>query len=558
MILLLDSNYRNKELYPYISDFVVPINITPSNNYSDTRSFYSLSQNILFSFRYFTEIENVDYELKSKSTVLIFYNFDLDPSLYILFQNIITGFVIQEITTFFSSSILNCQIVSNGILCECENILQIPITGKLNIINPSLFTNIENQMPFLIYGFSSFNFYPNQFYNNDYGITSHCYLVNLTKNWKTEIMDYKELYRTVILSSYSIDENDYFILLNPSPFNEHFQSIQILNSFENGVYQYVFLSKNFEEWIDNEIFTYDTIRFQWINDELTLYEPGNNVSIGIFEFVSITDINRKITIHIKNTSFSIQVNQIPSYYNLKLFKYLFFFLTEKEWIPFYSYIKNIIYSTHIIFLDKPYSIIQTIGGVINPIFYEYGGFLLFEPILNNLIMPISNPVLSCYRVVLSYISLPNLPVCGYNQLLSFFPFVIVNFGNMGNASEIYGSTLSIGSIISNDPNVVHSNFLCPIANLKNPLITQYIIVSSSQVVQMKLNLQEDLRLQVFLPDGKLLAYSDIYAYQLSTNQIIKTNKCNNIPLNVSAEYKVFNGFDNVYITACFSLSPISM
>jgi len=181
---------------------------------------------------------------------------------------------------------------------------------------------------------------------------------------------------------------------------------------------------------------------------------------------------------------------------------------------------------------------------------------MFDPFLNNLVMPLSNPTLSCYEVILTHLALPNLPVCGFDQLLSFFPYVLVNFGNTTNSSEKHSTTNSIGSLISNDPNATNVNFICPIANIRNPRIIQYVTIYSSQRVIMKLNLQDDLRFQVFLPNGNLLSYSDIYATNLRNDLIMKTNQCIHLPLNKSYQYKVFTGIDTVYITAVFMIRPL--
>lgn len=559
MIILLDSNFRNKQIYPFISDFAVPINTTPSDRFQDNRCFYSLNQNILFSFKYLKEIKDLDYQLINPLELLILYNFNIDSNLYIVFQNLITGFIIQNETTNKTSIIDACQFMPNGLYCILKYSVQFPINGKLKLINPTENTIQKEIINYLIYGYSNFNYSPTPGFLKDYGITDDCVLVNLTKNWKQRIKNYDETYRIVTIKNQIIEENDYFILLNPSNFNDHFESIEIFNQYVNGVYQFEIIEKTFINDIENEIFNniQKNIEIKYIQNKYRIKIPGNHVQLlETIVLESLNDNQRKFTIKVlKQVPLIINVQSIPIYYNVKNNQYLFFFITIKEWIPFYSYVIDIDSLTHLIYLETPYCNLETIG-YIEKNFYKYGGFLIFESYLNNLTLQISNPVLTCYEVVLTFLSLPNLPVCGFNKLLSFFPFVFVNFGNVANSSEKFSQTMSIGSLISNDPHAVNVNFLCPIANIKNPLIIQYVTIYSNQVVRMKLNFQEDLRLQVYLPNGKLLAYSEIYATNYKTQSIMKSNQCINLPLNLYGKYNVFSGIDNVYITAIFNVKPI--
>lgn len=559
MIILLDSNYRNKEIYPFISDFAIPINTTPTSKFADNRCFYYLKQNILFSFQYISKFYDLSYYQVSSNELFIEYPIVLPSELYIVFQNFLTGFILQETVTLKSGIISICQFMPKGFYCLSEKPLFFPKMGKINIINPTENTISNTMIQFLIYGFSSFNFYPTPGYLKDYGISKNCTLVNLTKNWKISIQMYQEIYRIVVLENKPIDQNDYFIVLNPNQLNDQFESIKILKTFKDGLYKYIFLQEILDSNIIlNEIFTSVTkqVSLQYIDNKFVIINPGTFLTVlEELELISDLDSQRKIVIKVTEISLSIEVESIPLCYQYPKSQYLFFFLTEKSCIPFYSYVLKIQMTQNLIFLEESYSPISSIGFV-EPNFCPYGGFLMFDPFLNNLVMPLSNPTLSCYEVILTHLALPNLPVCGFDQLLSFFPYVLVNFGNTTNSSEKHSTTNSIGSLISNDPNATNVNFICPIANIRNPRIIQYVTIYSSQRVIMKLNLQDDLRFQVFLPNGNLLSYSDIYATNLRNDLIMKTNQCIHLPLNKSYQYKVFTGIDTVYITAVFMIRPL--
>jgi hypothetical protein len=556
MIIYLDSNFRNKNVYPSISDFVIPINITPSSQFNDNRNSYSVEQNILFSFKYISNILNLNYTLISSNSIMINYNFSLSSHLYIIFQNIITGFLIQETTTLHTAIIDSSQLMPTGLYCTLNNSISIPTLGLLNLINPTSFS-INNQIiNFLIYGYSYFNFIPTPGYSKDYGVNINCTLVNLTKNWKINIKNYNEMYRIVNISQKKIDKNDYFIFLNNSDQNEHFESLKILNFYMNSIYKYDVIEKNFIDYIENEIFknNINNIEILFKNNKLNLLHPGQNINVlQEIELISLIDINRKIKIIVLEINDSLQIEYIPNYYHLMNQNYLFFFITKKEWIPFYSLVIKINTITNLIYIEKPYSSLLKLG-YIKPNFYEYGGLLLIKSMINNLSLTLANPILTCYSITLASLTLPNLPVKGYNALLSFFPYVYVNFGNVTNTSESSNFTKTIGAIASNDPNLINAQFICPIANVKNPLINQFITIFSNQVVKMKLNLQEDLRFQVYLPNGQLLSYCDVYGYNYINNELVSSNENLNSSLNLSYKYLVYPGINNNYITATFTLS----
>jgi len=165
-----------------------------------------------------------------------------------------------------------------------------------------------------------------------------------------------------------------------------------------------------------------------VSDSLyRIVSPGDHISVGMeVSLYSVSDPSRILIIRVTDVSFSIRVQSIPTVYHNHHHRYLFFFLTERTWIPFYSYVQDIQFESCLIFMDTPYSSLTAIHAI-DESFCPYGGFLVFEPFLNNLNMPIANSTLSCYEVMLTHLALPNLPVCGYDKLLSFFPFLYVNF-----------------------------------------------------------------------------------------------------------------------------------
>jgi hypothetical protein len=136
-------------------------------------------------------------------------------------------------------------------------------------------------------------------------------------------------------------------------------------------------------------------------------------------------------------------------------------------------------------------------------------------------------------------------VCGFNLLLADFPYVLVTIANSTNPSGE-----NRGLLITNNPNAVLSNFICPIANIRNPDIVKFVVVNSSQKMIFKFNPTDNLRFEVNLPNGQLLKYN--------TTQSVST--CDRaIPLNDD----LFSNIKHVYpvnaqnVSAVFSLKLLS-
>jgi hypothetical protein len=167
------------------------------------------------------------------------------------------------------------------------------------------------------------------------------------------------------------------------------------------------------------------------------------------------------------------------------------------------------------------------------------------------IVPYQNP--TCYSVSIVSISLPNLPVCGFNVLLSDIPYVIVTLTNTNN--DCYGT------LVSNNPNSANANFICPIANIRNPDIVKFVVVGSYQKVVFKFTPKNSLRFRVSLPNGQLLKYSNTFVpYNLSCEK--RSGPCSSInqPLNTDAlnnnTLKVFPLLTSNYLSATFLFTPV--
>jgi hypothetical protein len=237
-----------------------------------------------------------------------------------------------------------------------------------------------------------------------------------------------------------------------------------------------------------------------------------------------------------------------------------FFLNQFIAIPYYTIIKThrneYVYTEVPGFFNENYYFREKVQSI----YYKTGSISYFS-FYPNLVLPISHNVLTCYRVQLSKISLPNLPICGSNLLLADYPYILVAFGNITNTNlDSRSGTNNIGSIWSNNPYANAATFLCAIANIKAPDTIQYVVVRSGQIVNMKLNLAENLRISVYLPDGTLIRYTKQYEYDVSNNSVSVDTCYFDESITQSDDpstyTKVFGNNDNLSISVTFFLESI--
>lgn len=603
MIIQLDSNYRNRALYPNPSSYAIEINGTPpGNTFSrDERGYYITNNDILFSFYFFKETKYFPYTSFPNDTVVI--NLNEIPELQYLnnlytnsVQNYFMGYLVKDFYTNNTSIIKNSYKIDNKITLILENIITSNINSKLKIINPSL--SLGNNL--LINGYSLYNQTPNVgFYRNE-GVHSHSVILNLTKGIKTTILSVENPYRNVIFNKkslkpnreFEVDQGDYLIIINKRYNKEFLNDVyELKDIYPIALREFKIIEINYDQIEVNDIFISDFGEntdplFPLIDDyyfhldknyivtsptrkivlmakkkfkniiEWDIIHPGNQIQNN--QLYILKNINNPSTqIKLLSISTSYCVENIEPKSN-EIF-HLMFFINQYTAIPYYSVIKNI--HQKLIYLETPafFNNDELIGD--QYIYYKTGS-LIYHSMFPNLVLPVSHTVLSCYQVQLSKISLPNLPICGSNLLLADYPYILVTFGNLTNTNlDGRSGTNNIGSIWSNNPYANSATFLCAIANIKAPDIIRYVVVRSSQIVTMKLNLAENLRISVYLPDGSLIRYSKRYEIDYQKNSVssmgcyfdesLTQNTNNNDSFT-----KIFSYNDNLSISVTFYLQMI--
>ena len=626
MILHINSQFRNKTLFPYSTYFALPVNGTPPRNVSenDTRSIFIAQGDILFSFMYYDQLP-ITFFLYSSSHLLItsiYEDFPLTPSLFFFFQNTFVGVVLMDERTQSSSIITQSSFQAQGLLCTLENPLlvdasEIGIERKGVLLNPSKSLSPSSLWShLLINGFSKYNFAPGQRQLQDDGISNGCFVMNLTQNRVFRIDSILQPYRNALLTPLVSTERDmgltfvppfqkgdYLIVVNPSStVPSPPPLVTILDYSPRGVRRYRIRSISPLPLSSSMILIHSASGMQLrsrqtIVDPLVWKEapvdhlfdrihPGHfsHESQSPFSITLIAETHPSITmdIEILELSFSFQVQDVPPSVHTLRSKYVFFWLLKTVAIPVYAFVLEVDPQTRRVYTELPMfhkeeilqdHVTEREVDTMTDLLYSIGGFLLLDTFFPNVIYPVSHNSLQCYNVTLVSLTLPNRPICGSNQLLADFPYVFVNFGNLATtypsttAPSISAfsipsfSNYSIGTMYSNIPSALHATFMCPIANIRNPDINQYVVVNSKQVVQIKLNFQEDLQFAVFLPSGALLLFSAIYSVSdssINSNTIQSSPYCSlSTALNPHQTTSVYASDDGLYTSATFVLSPSS-
>lgn len=111
---------------------------------------------------------------------------------------------------------------------------------------------------------------------------------------------------------------------------------------------------------------------------------------------------------------------------------------------------------------------------------------------------VSQNELVCYEIELLSLVLPNVVLTAGSRI-SFYPFVYVQFGTF-NSSMNHSNCV----FYSNNPDANTALFICPTTDVSNPLTSQFIKLDGQKTVQtVKFKPNDNLKFRVFLPNGEL-------------------------------------------------------
>ena len=520
MIIHLDSNFRNYEEYPYSSEFILPINNKPSDvkRLSDVRSTNLTRDYLRFYYKWIGNSSFNNPISKIKNDTLIIKYIPISPNKCIYISESSTnnytkrddyfiGTIFWSELTNLSASIINYDAYVMSMDADIfdiyfENIclydVQSPnVSTKIfelegYVINPS----IHQKSNLVILGSPS---YVSSVQNQGVlkGINKNQIIENVTKNWSRKIKKVENNRNIILEEVPSYDSNDFFIVWD----SDYKKKYELINEpFLNGVRDFEIIESD-SGFKNGDIVKYNdlTMEVLEVNNEgvikiLKIVYPGNDI---LEKDITLTDETREVKINISLIGSGIILN-VNEFIDINNYMISVVSIEQNE-VFYYSIFEK---KDNIIYLDINDIQLNTIkkNYIIPNNVYSY--FIYFESVLPNLnapIIPYQNLV--CTEMKIISISLPNLPVCGYNIRLADFPYLLLSVCNSnGQSCEIKQN------LISNIQTSQKSNFLLPIANVRNPELN-FVTLTTRQKAFFKFSPRDSLLFRIFLPNGQLLKFN---------------------------------------------------
>lgn len=549
-IIQIDSTFVNKNIYPYDTDFIIPVNGTPPTNpdANDTRCVFYTQDQVLDRFLWigndmipvFNNVTNnavtFDFYALDSSTLVADFGATTPPpnvpyTPFELYLQSVTEKSNYFVGCFFYFEGYTSQITQyNGTTKKLTLLTPFPFTltsytsgtSPGYIINPTG-TSINNLVVLLESSFAL-----TQTLQDLLGVKT----INRSQTvWQVRtgqqflVQDFTPLSRDVILEPgiYDYNANDLF-LVRPSQSSLTGIVQGVGQKFwYQGVYTFDIMSGgsgyNVGDRVEitgnsvNAVFTVRAVTTQgWIT-ELEITSPGDGFDATVYNLLPIpsstgTGGSLQVT---KTAPYFVAFNNVDDNRRLLAFFPDFQVHLPMQYFVVFRVVNDIVYfytdRDTLDALNTPssyYNIESPDSGATLVEFIPYNNYY---PAINIPMIPFKQSV--CYRVRIASIALPNLPVCGYNILLANFPYVLVTL--MNSTSGSIGSTSggeNFGVLVSNNPNAIRSTFVCPIANIRNPDYVRFVVVNSSQSVIMKFTANDAIRFTVNLPNGELLKFQN--------------------------------------------------
>lgn len=562
MLIQLDSSYRDYNKYPYNSDFSVNVNGQPpnSNDKNDVRNTFITRDYIQFGFRWIGNSSfNNPLSLIDNDTFLTKI-VPIAPNRCVIVpeDNIVRG-VIGTINYFVGVEMWNKDTNSSGVIIEYDkNYLLVTLDSDIFSIYFSgvsiddidygnmiefyidgyfINTSYHQKKNLILLGVTNVGYQESNKFVLETGAYTGMIVENVTRNWKTTIREVQGLLQNVILENIpSFQANDFFIAYqNPTLIRRE----ALLRMFENGLKEYSI------EFVENEtllqkdeIFTDGNVSMKVKQKsplQMEILNPGKDLSKG--ETLVLLSITNKISVRVDSVGGGVVLTE-----NIVIPKdqYIIAILNVVT-VEIQYYNIDIVIDGKIVFIEYMYNDFDTINK--NPIIYCY--FIPYIPIFPNVnipMIPTQNQV--CVRARLVSLTLPNLPICGYNIYLADIPYVFVGMYNVDGQGNQIGTNL-----YSNIPAASTNNFICPIANVKNPR-RNFVNIVIRQNIIFRFTPRDSLRLRISLPNGNILKFAE--------NQYQNTFNCPplDLPLNKNTkenQKKIFPYMLGTSIVALFEI-----
>lgn len=533
MIIHLDSTFRNVEEYPYASEFEIDFNGKPPPNRKvrDVRSQFLTIEYAQFSFRWIGDTTlpgistlpndalQIQYIPINASTVILYEPSEavqrLENDYFVGLQFFDQASGLSAVVTSYKKSLLRLTLDNPIFSQSFGNITPAEMARSLgsslnvtvgHLVNPS-FTTGNN---LLILGSTTLIPESPTEVALAKGLNTNLWVQNVSKGWSSKILSVFGQYRSVLLVDFpSYDSNDYFIVWRFP--NKPGKSKRPL--FIQGIFRFALktsspgfsINETLVDLTDRARFRVAGVDREGRITSLECLDPGSEMIPGATLYLRTEPpSDRSAEVFVQETANGLITETIPAHLNDSHIDQLLAILDPETFKVLYFAI--LAFGAPIIYVDainEEWAILnQKLDSYLSHKFdFFLVPFFTVYPSINAPVVPYQNAV--CYEARVASISLPNLPVCGFDVLLSDLPFVFVSlFNTNGPNNESYGS------IISNNPNSVLANFVCPIANIRNPDTVKFVVVGSYQRQIFKFTPRNSLRFRVSLPNGSLLRYTD--------------------------------------------------
>jgi hypothetical protein len=490
-LLHLDSNYRDFREYPYPTEFIVPIN---KKQTPPCQPVLSPSDIPFYAFQWYGVTDTITgiFVTNNPESPLI----QIDPSSIVIdssdntipINNYFTGLMITNLNTGLSSVITSYS-YTNQQITLLSPFPSITVGDPFSIVNPSG----QNVLSILGDSFlHNLNIAPTNIQISEFYLNSNMIVINNTRGWILPITSYYPIYRMIIFAQNmpSYDVHDSFVIKIGSA------NSSVLPVQQDSVYSYTIIQNGtglavgdvvvFSDVSSNIPARYEVVQTDNNGGAMTMkiVNPGAGFRSGI----DLYDTSGNVQIHIdavENSTGIQTTTETPCLF------YIPQLLTFIEQFLGFSIVRGI--NSVWIFFTKTTIPLGASSVQVNTIYPNFFN--------NNLNIPVVPYTSVCYQVELLALIIPNRLVWGYDTLLSFFPYLIVEISN-------YGASFNANNpVYSNNPNMSKGKFVCPIANVKNQLITNFVIVRSPQKISMTINLYQDIVFRILLPNGEPLRLS---------------------------------------------------
>jgi hypothetical protein len=579
-IIQLDSTYVVKTLYPNPSSFVIEVNGTPPSSANDVRSTYYTSEYIYYRYLW---IGNTTSKIANDALAIQYYPIDknkiilnfsavvppttIAPTVYNNYLNGVIGtddyfvgctFVSDKFSSLISryDGIRRLAVLVDPISFSDAQYSSTTNSGK--IVNPT--RTFPNNLIVL----GSSRFLTDETYLFSRGLTTKSKIQNVRTRKIYGIADFSNPLRNVILDQdmTEYDSNDLFmvresenitkITLDPNDTpTQRFRS--------EGIYRYSIENPgsgyksgdlvNITGSRENAVFTVVSITATGGILKLSVVSPGDGFTNRKNPVTGGTGSGA--ILHINSVSPFFKSKDPIALLNPNMLCFFPEFIVWQDIL--YLLVQDLVNNVVYILTDK-----ATVGLLNDPTMYYRADtlgavdaeFIRYQTIYPNITAPLvsySQPV--CYEVQITTISLPNLPVEGYNgTVLAAFPYVLVTLTNNTSPDNK-------GLVISNNPEMALATFVCPIANIRNTDV-KFVVIKSSQKMMIKFNPVDSIRFEVRLPNGELLKYSTSFFFMQNNYVYPEIPPLNKIYEGGENARQVFPIYNGLFINAVFSMTML--